>query len=227
MNVFKCILALVLSVTLIIPNILTAATVQNPFADYAQETLAPNDPILYFNVTLSGKPYLFISNQSAVDGKIANIWSIYQQTDTGYIKSDRTVSLARSVLALTPVKDIKTKVLVTYWPHGAQQGALTAVSIEDGKITEHNLGQIEPQGKDRVLYESLFDNPSVKVYVQELLPNKVVSTTYPVVQKYGEENVKTPILPELQADLSWAWYMLGFLVIITLLGAVIRARKGK
>jgi len=157
-----------------------AETVQDPFSDYLSRTAYnPDDHILSFVVNFGeDKKYVFVSLGSLVNGKAGNIWEPYAaNANTGYEPLNEPISLRKDALAFATVEGLEGKALVTYWPESAERGLLRAFQIDKRKLITHDIGEIEPLGKDQEIYSQLFSNETNSLIVLDQPVSEVLSVS--------------------------------------------------
>lgn len=154
----------------LLPSKVDAEAIHDPIAHYLANTKhSPDDNLLSFVATFgANNEFLFISLETLVNGKAGNIWEAYAIRDGEYEPLTESVSLRRDALTLAPVEGLEGNALVTYFPDNAERGLLQAFQIDDGKIAFHDMGEIEPSGKDEAFYSEIFSSPT-KISIQSQL----------------------------------------------------------
>lgn len=228
-------------------------SVQHPLLDYLVRVAHSNDDdVLSFAARLrENDEYMFVSLERLINGKAGNIWQVYARGTDGYQRLSEPVSLRRDALAFTNIAGIEGSVVVTYWPQNAERGSVRAVQISGDEVMIHNIGEIEPAGKDKDMYADFFLNESHIITieersVQEIMTNSTQLQPQPSMGNLPERREYKPVkvLPGATSEIDhqasfhegapkepsahegrWAAYTLGVLGILSLIAvATFRSR---
>jgi hypothetical protein len=97
----------------------------------------------------------FVTLAGFTNGRRGNIWTIYSgNLPTSIIGEAQFPPNYVVSHASEPHK--LPKGLYTYWPGDQQKGHLICYSVVEGKIVEKDIGEIEPLGRDKALFDSIF-----------------------------------------------------------------------
>jgi len=97
----------------------------------------------------------FVTLAGFTNGRRGNIWTVYSGTlPTSIIGEAQFPPNYLVSYASEPQK--LPRGLYTYWPGDQQKGHLICYSVVEGKIVEKDIGEIEPLGRDKVFFDSIF-----------------------------------------------------------------------
>ena len=97
-----------------------------------------------------------LSLESYRNGKAGHIWQVYLGTSGGFKVANELISFRTDAVFIGHIQEIDAPGILAYFPASGSRGALLSFQVEENRLVETNLGQIQPQGPDAFLYQSYF-----------------------------------------------------------------------
>lgn len=263
MIVRKILIAIILSLVWI-P--VWANLVSDPLDDYLSkygpwltESKAKEILVLELDLNNDGRNEILISSDIRRHFRSGYTWMVYLSEKDGYVLSNSGISPSffPEAVYYGYIDELGKVGLLNYHPGSSTDGELVAYSIDEKKLSEHNLGTISPSGTDKELFEKYFDKKVVGVEVKTEDLAQVMSahgqrteTNKPNKPNLGKEEIEfsanngpTKPTSESAKQLSEGsgpasgqkslapnrtiWMLLAALVVLLLMAIVVVKRKKK
>lgn len=201
---FLIIKYMVIVTAMLLSTIALAGIVSDPVKDnlskYGVGLLTVNaKEFVTFGVDLNGDGHseVFITNDTRLHHRSGYTWEVYISVKGGYVKNTGDApSFFYDGIYYGYIDELSKVGIVNYHPASASDGSLIAYTFDDGRIVEHNLGTIQPEGDDKILYERYFNEKTtaVKIKKENIVDvmkryNLSVNVKKPNKENYGKEEL--------------------------------------
>lgn len=118
-----------------------------------------DDTLLRLDIDLDGDgdKEVLLSIARNRNGKQGNGWAIYKREKNAF-KKVGGITFSESKIFTGVVEEVHRYGLVSFWSAGGGEGTLLAYTIENGKVTETQIGQLErDENSERMRGQAVFD----------------------------------------------------------------------
>ena len=148
--------------------VVTASAAERPILDRVAATFAheetrrdaPDEEVLAFSLDVTGDGIKehFVTLPANRNGKRGSMWGVYSEDAAGRRLMDFAEFSYNFFMPYGNEAQNLPQGLYTYWPGGAGVGRLICYQFTGGAVIERDLGEVEPRGKDKQLFDTIFGN---------------------------------------------------------------------